>query len=238
MYSHNHALCDDQINSDINVKISDVNQAIKEYDAKKGWFRPVWDQADISKLRTLHKQLSSVKEDRYLNTSESYALFSVLVNNGTVQNSASSIVLQMLEDNNRELVALGRTLKQYDCFNESIFNVLYQRLKYLYAIKTNITSLSADSMKPILEHVEAVCRHTKESDVFLSEVVGKCKTAGMSNGFISDVIAKILDKKLDSYELWNKIRYTDTVNYNELLNVSRSDTSARNSALTRVTQMC
>ena len=238
MHIRNHAFHDDQINPRINIKVSDVNQALKDYDKSKGWLRPMWDQADISKLRALHNQLSSVKEDRYLNASESYTLFSILLNSQTVQNSASSTVLQMLEDINSELTTLSRVLNKYHCFNESIFNVLYRRLEYIHSIKSHADSLESAAMVPIPEHLEIICRYAKANDGFLGDVVSQCKTVGMSNKFISDVIEKVLDKKLDSFTFWNKIRYADTVNYNELLNACQSDTPATKSGIIRVTQKC
>lgn len=203
---------DQLIHPDIKKKVSEIHQLLSDYETLKGPWRMFWDQGDISKLRTLHNKLKSVTVDRFLNLSEAYDLISILVDNRTKQNSLSSKILQALERDIFDLVSLGRLLRKHHCFNEKIFNIIYQRLEHISAIKSNAYHLDTDSLKPLPAYFELLCQYSEKYNPYLHDIIIQCKSIKMNEAFIENTIKQLLSQTVSSSALWNMIRDVKTEN--------------------------
>lgn len=187
-----------------------VQGAVEEYDKNKGWFRCVWDQAAISKLRSLSKRLNPIHD--YLSADETFELMSILLTGKTAQGSASASAICSLERVNENLFGLSCLLNSLGFFSQETFRHVYANAGSLYEIFTHIKNLQHEGVRIPLSYAETIIRYTQYAscDTFLAYVMAQFQRLEMSELVSLTILQKMLQKKVSSYDVLNAVRHTGT----------------------------
>lgn len=191
--------------------VSYIHDQINYYDQHKGRWRSLWDQTDIAKLRAMHKRLLHVYPDRPLTAEEAFELVSLVIDNCTKQAALSAEIMSEIEESFSDLISLSRLLKNHNHFSLNTFSHIYDRLQYVYVIKSHLNNFVQKGIELTPAYIDVICKYAKEYDTFLVDSVIQCLKVDANDDFIVSAIKNMLQRKVGSHLFFSTIRHSETV---------------------------